>query len=391
MKKTFGSIKILALLALLLISTFSFSQTLTNDKFGKGINILAKDSSFSAKINIRAQTLYEGRLNLDNSDWQDKLLIRRARIKVGGFAYHPSLTYKLELGLSNRDIGGGNIDQTNNTARIILDAVLKWQFAKHWSLWFGQTKLPGNRERVISSQNLQFVDRSNLNSRFNIDRDIGLQLWYKADKFKFAASIAQGEGRNITASNDGGYDYTLRGEFLPFGKFSSKGDYFGADLKREESPKLAIGATLDFNDRAARERGQQGSYLDENRDLRTIFLDAHFKYRGFSSMVEFADKNAPDGAVLTDMNGDFVDAFYTGTGFNIQAGYLCKSNLEVAARYTNVNPEDITMRNDNNQYTLGVSKYISGHNLKVQSDISVIDEDTRDSQLMFRFQVEMGF
>ena len=30
---------------------------------------------------------------------------RRARLKFSGFAYSPKLKYKLELGLSNRDIG----------------------------------------------------------------------------------------------------------------------------------------------------------------------------------------------------------------------------------------------------------------------------------------------
>ena len=37
----------------------------------------------------------------------------------------------------------------------ILDAYLKWNFYKNFEIWAGQTKLRGNRERVISSQNLQ--------------------------------------------------------------------------------------------------------------------------------------------------------------------------------------------------------------------------------------------
>ena len=40
-------------------------------------------------------------------------------------------------------------------------------------------KLPGNVERVVSSANLQLIDRSLLNSRFNIDRDLGIQLRHK--------------------------------------------------------------------------------------------------------------------------------------------------------------------------------------------------------------------
>ena len=56
------------------------------------------------------------------------------------------------------------------------DAVVKYKATKNLEFWFGQTKLPGNRERVISSQALQFVDRSLVNSRFNIDRGSGIQF-----------------------------------------------------------------------------------------------------------------------------------------------------------------------------------------------------------------------
>jgi hypothetical protein len=41
---------------------------------------------------------------------------------------------------------------------------------------FGQTKLPGNNQRVVSSGSLEFTDRTINNSRFNIDRDFGLFL-----------------------------------------------------------------------------------------------------------------------------------------------------------------------------------------------------------------------
>lgn len=244
---------------------------------------------------------------------------------------------------------------------------------------------------MISSQQLQFVDRSNLNSRFNIDRDAGVQLHYEKGKYKFVSSISMGEGRNIVTNNAGGYDYTLRGEYLPFGDFKSGGDYSGSDLSREPTPKLSIGVTYDYNDRAVRERGQLGDFLSGQRDLETWFVDAHFKYRGISSMIEYANKKSPDGPVIEDGAGNFVEAFYTGTGLSWQGGYLFKNNFEIAARYTQVTPEVITKRNENTQYTLGVSRYIVGHHLKIQSDITLIQEDTRDDILMTRIQMELAF
>ena len=157
-------------------------------------------------------------------------MVRRARLKFDGYAFSPKLIYKVELGLSNRDISGAN-PYNRNTPRYILDAVLKWKFHKDFELWAGQTKLPGNIERVVSSANLQLIDRSLLNSKFNIDRDMGIQLrhqsklggsWISREKL----SLSQGEGRNITEGNLGGLQYTARLELLPFGKFESKGGLF---------------------------------------------------------------------------------------------------------------------------------------------------------------------
>src|SRR5690606_40131417 len=102
-----------------------------------------------------------------------------------GFAFDPSLEYKIELAFSNRDIARG-IPQTNNAGNILLEALVKWNFHRNLELWAGQTKLPGNRERVISSQNLQFVDRSILNSYFTLARDIGIQL---RNKFNIQSAV----------------------------------------------------------------------------------------------------------------------------------------------------------------------------------------------------------
>src|SRR5690606_4474326 len=105
------SITSLFLLTLLLVTLSfpfsSYSQPHVNAGLGKGLQITAADSSFSLKFSPRFQVQYEGNLNTSNNDWNEKLIIRRARFKFEGFVYSPSLEYKLELALSNRDIGRG--------------------------------------------------------------------------------------------------------------------------------------------------------------------------------------------------------------------------------------------------------------------------------------------
>lgn len=389
--------RLIALISLILFSLgTSHAQDITNNIFGKGLRVMAKDSSIYLKFGLRFSTLYEGIANTASKEYADNITIRRFRLKFDGFILSPKLVYKVELGLTNRDMGG-IIPQTNNAPNIIRDAVLKWNFAGNFNLWFGQTKLPGNRQRVISSQKLQFVDRSLLNSRFNIDRDIGIQLHHNHTLsngmvIREILSISQGEGVNVTIKSKEGYDFTGRLELLPLGAFTKKGDYFESDLLREQLPKIAFGATYDYNAGAMKSNGQKGVWLDESRDLEMIILDAIFKYKGFSTLAEYANRNAKGGAVVReDVNGNVEQAFYTGQSFNIQSSYLLKNFYEVALRYTTINQDPTTQRGDIDQYTLGLSKYIVGHSLKAQTDITYIQQAGNDDLWMFRFQVEMGF
>ncbi|MEH6537050.1 MAG: porin [Psychroserpens sp.] len=394
-------------LALLLcIISFANSQEISDTSFGKGlINFTAKDSSFSVKFAPRFQVRSISSWNHDGDQYgspEHNFIVRRARLKFDGFAYSPKLKYKIELGLSNRDISGAN-QFNRNTPRYILDAVIMWNFSGNWELWAGQTKLPGNVERVVSSGNLQLIDRSLLNSRFNIDRDLGIQLRHKSNlggqflmREKFA--ISQGEGRNVSEGNEGGLQYTARLEFLPFGTFKSKGDYVQADLKREEKPKLMVGFTYNYNQDAVRERGVAGDYMIRTdgsiyeTDQTTIFADAMFKYNGFSFMGEYAKRTADD-AVATEIDGTTPtgDVVLTGNALNLQAGYLFKSNYEVVGRFTTVDYETVTGTLPSEQYTLGASKYIVGHKLKVQSDISYTTLDGNDNNITFRLGFDIHF
>ncbi len=385
---------------------YTSAQEISDTSFGKGlINFVAKDSSFSVKFAPRFQVRSISAWDHDGNQYvspEHNFIVRRARLKFDGFAYSPKLKYKIELGLSNRDIAGAN-QFNRNTPRYILDAVIKWSFAKNWELWAGQTKLPGNVERVVSSGNLQLIDRSLLNSRFNIDRDLGIQLRHKSNLggnfvMREKVSLSQGEGRNVTEGNEGGLQYTARVEFLPFGTFVSKGDYSQSDLKRELKPKLMVGFTYNFNEDAVRERGFAGDYMIRTdgtiyaTDQTTIFADAMFKYDGFSFMGEYAKRTADD-EIATEADGvtPTGDIVLTGNALNLQAGYLFKSNYEVAARYTTVAYEDITGALPSKQYTLGVNKFIVGHKLKVQSDISYTTTDGNEDGIRFRLGFDIHF
>lgn len=400
-------IKLFLLTAFVAVIGLSAKAQMQDYSFGEGIRYTAKDSTFGIKASFRFQTFFAGNWKVQNDDIYDigqfnsSFLIRRARLKFDGFAYSPKLIYKVELSLSNRDIDHAGKAYYGEGGNIVLDAYLKWNFYKAFSLKAGQFKLAGNRERVISSANLQFVDRSALNSKFTLDRDIGASLHYdkvlgKQFGLHLTAQLTQGEGRNVIIENRGGYKTTFKAEIMPFGEFASKGAYKGGDIFREQKPKLAFAVSVDKNGGAARTAGNRGDFFPMNaefKNLYTGFIDFMFKYKGVSVMGEYALRRTKDNnQIVTDQAGNYMGVYEFGSALNLQAGYLFKNNYEIAARYTSISPTNyFSSATQTNYYTLGASKYIKNHNLKVQTDFGYIQNWLVDDGLTWRVHIEIGF
>lgn len=365
--------------------------------FSKGIGIKSPDSSFFLNFGIR----FQPRVAYTSADLSVfefgnvQARIRRLRLKFNGYVFDPKIAYKVELAFENLSLDFENASVPN----IILDAVVYYHINKNWSISFGQTKLPGNRERVFSSGNLEMVERTFVNARFNIDRDMGFQGAYTNNinrvYYAIKGAVTSGEGRNFITSDEG-LAYTGRVEVLPFGKFKDKGDYSMGDLSREEKPKLSVGFTGHYNDNAIRQRGQTGRFLYEARDLTSFFLDAILKYNGWTFTSEYMSRSTDDPITVNE-DGD-VRFVYAGNGAFFQGSYIFVSNWSVIGRIAFLNPvEEISAYTDAiTEYAVGVTRYIKGHKLKVQADVAYEDrhnsyvEQIVEDNWQVRFQVEIG-
>ena len=65
--------------------------------------------------------------------------------------------------------------------------------------------------------------------------------------------------------------------------------------------------------------------------------------------------------------------------------------LKITARYTNINFKKITRLSDLNQITFGVSKYVVGHSLKIQADISLLNASGIKDNVLFRTGFDLHF
>lgn len=398
---------------LMLFSVPSFAQLgsqVPYFTYGKGLGIMSPDSLFLMNIRFRMQNR-AGIETTSPTDWDPDVIegrVRRLRLRFDGYVYSPKLTYVLQLSFSRGDIDY----EDSGFPNIIRDAMVIYNFDKHFALGIGQTKLPGNRQRVNSSGDLQLPDRSIVNSEFNIDRDFGIQGYYrnaiKGFNFALRAAVSSGDGRNFnnagtssTTSSDieaNGLCYTGRVELLPFGEFTNNGDYFEGDLAREPKPKLSIGGGFSNNENAKRSGGQLGKYLFESRDIETTMFDLLYKHNGWAFAGEFLKRYAKDPITVNPDDEDDQEHVYAGHGQNYQASYLFRSNYEIVTRYSAVVPDnDIELLEPKlEQYTLGATKYLRGHRVKLQTEFTYAKntwlkglEDDHD-YFIIRFQVEVG-
>lgn len=365
--------------------------------FGKGVGLTSPDSLFQFNIRFRMQNRATFEFN-DDQTQEISAQIRRLRLRFDGYVGSPQFTYALQLSFAPEDIG---TVESGENINIIRDAILFYRPNAHWHIGFGQTKLPGNRQRINSSGALQLTDRSINNARFNIDRDFGLQVYYidnPKDRFGYEikTALSTGSGRNWTGSSDYQLAYTGKIELYPFGNFSNGGAYFEGDLIRETSPKLMLSGVYHLNQGATQSQGQRGQDLFEDRDLTSVFLDAIVKYNGWSFQTAWMMRDT-DQSITTNPEDESEQSYViAGSGWDVQLSYIFQNYWEIIGRYSHSRPKhDIKSQlPESSQLSFGVTKYIWEHAFKMQAEITHEQQQWPQSDPVkswyVRFQVELG-
>jgi hypothetical protein len=126
-------------------------------------------------------------------------------------------------------------------------------------------------------------------------------------------------------------------------------------------------------------------------DITTHFVDVVAKYKGWSLLTEMTQRDAL-APVATNIDGTSTgDVVLVGKALNTQMGYLFKNNLELALRYSKIKYDQITGSSNPKEITLGLSKYVVGHKLKFQADITKATIDNNPNKIVVRTGFELHF
>jgi len=372
-------------------------------KPGTGLVIESEDGDFSMAPRLRIQ--FRDELELEDGEATNTFGARRARLQFKGHVFGPNNKYKAEFAFSPKDLSfkDGTPGRT---------PLLSW-YTEHTqlrdlSVRVGQYKLLYSRQRVISSGNQEFVDRTIAQGEFNLDRDVGFHFFSKdlggLDLFKYYTGFTVAEGRDTWESEslsgtDASWQYLGRVEVNPFGSFK---DYSEVDFKRLNKFRLSIGAAYARTANGTKDRGYLGdSFTDDGTvTYDNVTVDTMAKWAGFTAFGEFYFRDGQRSAGALGAGAATPDDVYltrNGLGGSAQLGYLLpKLPVGVGARYSAIGRGGFAANEtsivDEREAGGTIGYFIAGHPYKIQADyFHIWSEEAGTSADRIRVQMQVAY
>ena len=247
----------------------------------------------------------------DTGGWQQNLLVRRARIILGGqVAPHVFFyvdTDNANLGKSTQTLTSGTTGvKAPGTGFTLLDAVGEWRIDKALNIEFGEILVPTNRWIITSSASTFMLDQSAYNNvpstalQNNTGRDTGFMLrgYFFDDRLEYRSAVFS--GLRLPGVKDAPrFTERLQYDFFDTEVYALP-SYAGANFGRRKI--LALGGAYDT----------QGDYKLASADL---FLDLPIALGSFESTIAY---QYIDG-------GKLITALPEENTFSIETGVFIKA------------------------------------------------------------------
>jgi hypothetical protein len=359
-----------------------------------GLHIKSKDGKFAGRIRWRAQLRATAVSSEDLVGEEDGVeesagfQVRRARFKFDGHAYRQWLRYYLEYGIAQG---------------VMLTFQFDLQPSEGIGVRIGQYKVLYNRERVASSGNQTFVDRSIVNSPFTLDRQTGPTVMGRLFKgswadSRYAGGVFTGTGRGGGLDEDrepmfiGRWQWNFLRRDLGFGQ---------SDVRRRPKPagSLAFAASTNVG-RYTRFSSSGGGQLPGFEDgetgqykLEQWMLEFAYQGRGLAILGEYHFKRVDDrvNQEITELDGWFAQAGY----FFHEAFGGFPRPLELAVRVARVDSQQGVLLPGDRELTFAGNWFFNGHNNKITFDTSnlktTLPRGSEDTAWRFRLQWDVSF
>lgn len=315
-------------------------------------------------------------------DGNTELAVNRSRIKFGGHLGSARVQNFVEIDVKNRRMYHFFVTVQANS----------WLDVR-----VGQWKVEFNRERVDSSGDQQFVDRSIVNNDFTLDGQWGAMARGRLFRRRAADSsyflgVFAGEGR-LTTNDDGvpmvlgRYQWNLLRRSVGFSQ---------SDVEYSPEASATIGvAAMRGRGRHTRYDSSGGADLDGfstgepgQYELRQWMVDFAFFRHGVSAQGEHHTKKVHDhltGRHLTLRGGYLQAGFFPVLGWS-----RALSSLEFAGRFAYVDPDASGDGRNRQEYSGAINWYFNQHRNKISFDLSrLIVESTAGVRVRLQWDLSL--
>jgi phosphate-selective porin len=309
--------------------------------------------------NARVKLDFNGKIN---RDWDFRILTNISDFSVGQF-------------------DDGDFGSSSSSGTGLEDAWVRYNFPNGWKLRWGQFKLPGLREELVSDSHQLAAERSLANQAFSQAWSQGVELAYEAESWRMAVAFSDGlnssntdfagNPTNPSAENTGIFrvsgeaDWAIsaRGEFLFAGNW--------AQFKDFTSPKGSdFGAMLGVAGHFQQSENTNNPG-DLDRDTFQYTADISLKGDSWNLFGAFIGR-------YTELSTLSAETDFHDFGAVIQGGWRFAENTELFARWDGLFfDSDRNLSEDNfNFITGGINHYFAGHAAKFTADVVYAFEET---------------
>lgn len=260
--------------------------------------------------------------NIPDSKFYYGFGIRRSRLDFRGHYITKALKYRMQIAFEGASAS-------------LLDFFTTYNISEFFEIKAGQYKIPYNREELNSSGELEFVDRSVINSYFALARDVGVTLSAGPQLAKLNVGVFTGWGRNfqrIDATNiSKNLLYVGRIEITPVGKTV----YSQPNLKGEELINIGIGGLFFPISQVEIDNKKISSRRDKPDILKIIENKAQKE-----NLLSFTGdvKLWLDNKLSFETEAHFTPDLYDNNlfGIRIQPSFMLTEQIGLAARFSTV-------------------------------------------------------
>jgi hypothetical protein len=258
---------------------------------------------------------------------------------------------------------------TNDFGNIfVLDAYATAKLAEGWMGQIGRFRAPFLASALVEENNMLLLDRT-FNGQIWDARSEGVQVGATYDRIGLMLALQNGSDGLMN-----GYMWTGRITFTPMGAIGNQEGAYGTG--GDTCLRLAAAYSDDTDDATGHE--QKGEVFAVEANLTQGGFSLHGEVVDYQDDVtSHSDVNLSTGQINNSPHVPPGAGFHgSETPWSATAGYLVQPNVEVVARY-----EDLDDSDNTSGVTIGLNFYGAGHNAKVTVQGTRLDSDDPDKEV----------